>query len=154
VNPAGSSAMHKSSRNALVTSLIVCCGLFACWTPNEIMYFLNYVGHPVDFGGWAYHLTVVLVFTNSCVNPFIYAAKYRKFQDGLKVLMSKIRPAGQQPSHSSAVIWHDTVVWSCSTCSVCCDILLYARRHKNQWAKPHRCTFLLSISCHVDIFAT
>jgi len=120
VNPAGSSAFTKAGRNAVVTSLIVCCVLFACWTPVEIVYFLNYAGRPVDFGGWLYHLTVVLVFTNSCVNPLIYAAKYRKFQDGLKILMSKIRPAGQQPSQSSAVIWHDTVVFSRSGC---CDIL-------------------------------
>jgi len=152
VNPAGNSAVSKAGRNALVTWLIVCCVFFACWTPNLILFFGNYVGYPLDFGSWWYHLSVVLVFTNSCVNPFIYAAKYRKFQEGMRRLMSKIRPAGQQPSQSSAVIWHDTVVWSCSTCSGCCDILLYACRHKNQWAKRHRCTFLLPISCHVDVF--
>jgi len=27
-----------------------------------------------------YHFTMVLVLTNSCVNPFIYSAKYREFQ--------------------------------------------------------------------------
>jgi len=36
---------------------------------------------------WFYHFTVVLVFTNSCINPFIYAAKYREFQRGVKRLI-------------------------------------------------------------------
>jgi len=103
VTPAGNPVINKAGRNALVTSLIVCCGLFACWSPNEIVYFLNFLGHPVDFGGWLYHLTVVLVFTNSCINPLIYAVKYRRFQDGVKDLISKIRPP-QQPSHISAVV--------------------------------------------------
>jgi len=33
---------------------------------------------------------VVLVATNSCINPFIYAAKYREFQRGIKRLASYI----------------------------------------------------------------
>ena len=35
-------------------------------------------------------MTVVLVFTNSCINPFIYAAKYREFQHGVRRLASCI----------------------------------------------------------------
>ena len=85
--------MNKSGRNALVTSLTVWCVFFVCWTPVQILFFGNYLGYPVDFKSWWYHLTIALAFTNSCVNPFIYATKYHKFQDGLKVLMSKIRPA-------------------------------------------------------------
>jgi len=97
VTPAGNPLISKAGRNALVTSLIVCCGLFACWSPIEIRYFLNFLGYPVDFGGWLHHLTVVLVFTNSCINPFIYAAKYHKFQEGVRAMVRKIRP-GQQES--------------------------------------------------------
>jgi len=41
-----------------------------------------------SLAGWFYHLTVVLVFTNSCINPFIYAAKYREFQNGVRRLVS------------------------------------------------------------------
>jgi len=35
---------------------------------------------------WFYHFTVVLVFTNSCINPFIYAAKYREFKHSVRRL--------------------------------------------------------------------
>ena len=77
-----------AGRNAVVTSLMVCCGFVVCWSVNEIAFFLNFVGYTIDFSGWFYHFTVVLVFTNSCINPFIYAAKYREFQKGIRRLMS------------------------------------------------------------------
>jgi len=41
---------------------------------------------------WFYHFTVVLVFTNSCINPFIYAAKYREFKHGVRRLMTRMYP--------------------------------------------------------------
>jgi len=49
---------------------------------------------------WFYHFTVVLAFTNSCINPFIYAAKYREFQHGVRRLMSGMN---QQQSQVSAI---------------------------------------------------
>jgi len=69
---------------------MVCCGFIVCWSPNQILFFLSYVGYGVDFGGWFYHFTVVLVVTNSCINPFIYAAKYREFQKGIRRLASRL----------------------------------------------------------------
>jgi len=39
---------------------------------------------------WFYHFTVVLVFSNSCINPLIYAAKYREFQRGVRRLIAHI----------------------------------------------------------------
>ena len=38
-----------------------------------------------------YHFTVVLAFTNSCINPFIYAAKYHEFQHGVRRMIRKIK---------------------------------------------------------------
>jgi len=57
VSPAGSSALNAAGRNATITSLMVCCGFIVCWTPNQVIFFLNSVGYPVDFGGWFYHFT-------------------------------------------------------------------------------------------------
>ena len=91
MSPIASSVINTAGRNALVTSLMVCCGFIVCWSPNEIMVFINFVvGYPVDFASWFYHFTVVLVFTNSCINPFIYAAKYRVFQQAVRRLMSTL----------------------------------------------------------------
>jgi len=79
---------------------MVCCGFIVCWSPNEILFCLSNVGYPVDFGGWFYHLTVVLVNINSCINPFIYAIKYREFQHGVRRLMWK---HSQQQSQIAAI---------------------------------------------------
>jgi len=39
---------------------------------------------------WFYHFTVVLVFTNSCINPLIYACMYRQFQHGVRRLAARL----------------------------------------------------------------
>jgi len=70
VNSAASSAATAAGRNAIVMSLMVCCGFVVCWSPNSLTFFVNYVGYRIDFAGWFYHFTVALVFTNSCINPF------------------------------------------------------------------------------------
>jgi len=57
VHTTGTSMAQKAGRNAAITSLMVCCGFIACWSLNQIMFFLNFVGYAVDFGGWFYHLT-------------------------------------------------------------------------------------------------
>jgi len=67
------------------------------------MYFLNFLGHPVDFGDWMHQTAMVLVITNNCINPFIYAAKYHIFQEGVKSLLKKMRP-GHQQSQVSAIV--------------------------------------------------
>jgi len=82
-----SSSVNTAGRDAVVTSLMICCGFIACWSINSIIIFLSTIGlYTLDFSGWFYHFSVVLVFLNSCINPFIYAAKYREFQKGVKRL--------------------------------------------------------------------
>jgi len=54
-----------------------------------IFFFVNTAFHAVDFSGWLYHLTVVLVLMSSCINPFIYAAKYHEFQRAVRRLLNK-----------------------------------------------------------------
>ena len=89
--------MTAAGHNALVTSVMVCCGFIICWTPNEIVMLLTFLGgYDVAFHGWFYEFTVVLVITNSCINPFIYAIKYREFQQAVRRLKSKVN---QQQSH-------------------------------------------------------
>ena len=101
VSPVSNSVINKAGRNAMVTSLMVCCGFVVCWTPNEILACLAFlVGYPIDFGSWFYHFTVVLVNTNSCINPFIYAAKYHEFQRAVRRLKSAL---SQQQSQVSAI---------------------------------------------------
>ena len=90
VSAAGSASVNTAGHNAAVISLMICCGFVACWSLSQISYFLHVIGViKMDFAGWYYHFTVVLVLLNSCVNPFIYAAKYRDFQTGVKKMLKK-----------------------------------------------------------------
>jgi len=77
--------MNAAGRNALVTSLMVCCGFVACWSLAEISYFLNLIGViEENYSEWW-----LLVQLNSCINPFIYAAKYRDFKAGVRKMLNK-----------------------------------------------------------------
>jgi len=39
---------------------------------------------------WFYHLTMMPVFVSSCINPFIYAAKYGEFQNGVRRMIARL----------------------------------------------------------------
>ncbi|XP_070560784.1 neuropeptides capa receptor-like [Ptychodera flava] len=59
---------------------------FCCHLANQVYWFGYNVGLAVDLAGVPYNITVMLSFANSCMNPFIYAIKYRKFRDGMRYL--------------------------------------------------------------------
>jgi len=64
---------------------MVCCGFAACWSLAQISYFLNIIGViEENYSEWW-----LLVQLNSCINPFIYAAKYRDFQSGIRKMLKK-----------------------------------------------------------------
>jgi len=95
--------IDKAGRNAVVTALAVCCGYIVCFSPLFILDILFVIGLAVDFESWYYKLVTLLMFANSVINPFIYAAKYREFQRGVRSLLSKIN-RNQQQYQVSAVI--------------------------------------------------
>ena len=64
VHPTGSSVVNKAGRNAVITSLMVCCGFIVCWSPNQILFLLSNAGYSVDFGGWFYHFTSYILTPN------------------------------------------------------------------------------------------
>jgi len=63
--------VNTAGRNALVTSLMVCCGFTVCTTPNMVHLITSYINQTVDYTDWFYQSTVVLVDANSCINAFI-----------------------------------------------------------------------------------
>jgi len=68
---------------------------------------------------WFYHFHMVAVYVSSCINPFIYAAKYADFQDGVKRMVARVtgRPqqahGSQQNATSAQVI--SNPAYQCST---------------------------------------
>ncbi len=75
--------MLTASQNVIKTLLIVSVSFVACWSPNQIYYTMYNWGFKADFNSTFYHFTVVAVFINCCVNPFIYSFKYEQFQQEL-----------------------------------------------------------------------
>ena len=81
-------SLLRARRNTLKTLFIVFAIYFCCWTPNLTVFAMFNLGYPLDFKGAVYIVSVALAASNSCVNPIIYAFKYRQFQDGLKKTLS------------------------------------------------------------------
>jgi len=59
---------------------------------------LMLLGYITDGSGWYYNIIMTMGVINCCVNPFVYAAKYREFQTGVKRLLRKqVEPTVEQP---------------------------------------------------------
>ncbi len=76
--------LKKAKKNTLKTLLVVFAAFVICWTPNQIIFLLFNFGYPVDYSSVIYIVTVCMASSNSCLNPVIYAFKYRQFKRGLK----------------------------------------------------------------------
>ncbi|KAJ8042595.1 Orexin receptor type 2 [Holothuria leucospilota] len=70
-------------RNVIKTLLIVAVTYVICWGPNFTFFAYFNVGGKVDFSGPYYFVGAAMSLANMAVNPFIYAFKYRRFQQGL-----------------------------------------------------------------------
>ena len=70
--------------NTIKTLLIVGCCYIICWSPNQFLYLVYNFGYNVDWNSTFFHFTVVMIFANSMVNPFIYVFKYRDYQIAMK----------------------------------------------------------------------
>lgn len=89
---------ERARRNVLTTMFLVSLTYAVCWTPNQIIYFYYNLVSQTDFTGSFYLFTVILAGFNVCVNPIIYAFKYRKFQQGLRQVFLRQTP----------VVWETT----------------------------------------------
>ncbi|XP_033637341.1 neuromedin-U receptor 2-like [Asterias rubens] len=87
-----SGSLIRARRNTLKTLFIVFVTYIICWTPNQTIYLIYHFGMPLDFQGVLYVSTEFLVQLNTCVNPVIYAFKYKQFQKGVRSLLKPCCP--------------------------------------------------------------
>ncbi len=73
--------------NTIKTLIIVCVCFVLCWSTNQIYYLMHHSGCEIDFTSFFYHCTVFAVYTNCCINPIIYAIKFKPFQEAAKALV-------------------------------------------------------------------
>ncbi|ELU05601.1 hypothetical protein CAPTEDRAFT_107711 [Capitella teleta] len=77
----------RARRNVIKTLLIVTVCFVLCWCPNQAYFLLFNLGYEhVDFNSTFYHFTVIAVFCNCCMNPFIYSIQFEQFQKAAKKL--------------------------------------------------------------------
>ena len=70
--------------NTIKTLLLVALCFVICWSSNQVYYLTYNIGFKADWNSTFYQFTVVMVFINCTINPFIYLAKYQDFQTALK----------------------------------------------------------------------
>ena len=73
--------------NTLKTLMTVALAFIICWSNNQIYYLMYNLGYHVNWNGTYYKFTVLMVFLNCTINPFIYLIKYQDFQKALKSLL-------------------------------------------------------------------
>jgi hypothetical protein len=80
----------SATSNIFKTMVIVVIMFFICITPIQILWLLQSVQViTIDYGGWAYYMCVLIQICNACVNPLIYALKYKDFKRGCKRMLQK-----------------------------------------------------------------
>ncbi|XP_038047516.1 neuromedin-U receptor 1-like [Patiria miniata] len=89
--PAGMmESLLRARRNTFKMLWIVFITFLVCWTPNQTIFLMFNLGWKLNFNvDWYYLLSVAMVAANCCVNPVIYAFKYRQFRKGLRELFCK-----------------------------------------------------------------
>ena len=67
-----------------------------CWIPNKIMFFMiNYLGENHTKFTWncpEYQVGVLIGFTGSCINPFLYALQSKEFRKHSKKALKSLLP--------------------------------------------------------------
>ena len=83
-----SSSSKKVSRGRNITKTLVIVFLVyvICWSPDQFLFLQWNCGGTIDFGGVLHSTVVIMAMLNSACNPFIYALRYKQYQEGLKSL--------------------------------------------------------------------
>ena len=92
-------------KNTIKTLLIVGLCFIICWSQNQVRYLMFNCGYDLNFKSTYYQFTVVMIFLNCTVNPFIYLIKYRDYQEALNIFFhcNKEIVKKNKPNHARYV---------------------------------------------------
>ena len=84
----GKDKFQLARRNTIKTLLIVgLCFIICfiiCWSQNQVRYLMFNCGYNINFNTTYHQFTILMVFLNCTVNPFIYLIKYRDYQEAFR----------------------------------------------------------------------
>ena len=86
--------------NTIKTFLLVGLCFIICWSSNSVYYLMYNLGYKANWNSDFYKFTVVMVFLNCTINPFIYLIKYQDFQNALKKSLGCVRATQTEESES------------------------------------------------------
>ena len=86
-----SDVFQLARRNTVKTFLIVAICFVICWSNNQIYYIMDHLGFHANWNGTYYKFTVLMVFLNCTINPFIYLVNYQDYQKALKSCFGCLR---------------------------------------------------------------
>ena len=103
--------------------------------PIFIIFMYN-LGYELDYNGTYYQFTVLMVFLNCTVNPFIYLIKYKDYQEALRKCLGCEKSKDEQDEKSNQTVSlslssisgsknsHKQWIYMSSTCNIShCDPL-------------------------------
>jgi hypothetical protein len=96
--------MKRARLNVIKMLLMVAISFIMCWSPNQVIFAMYNSGIDIDFNGSFYHFTVIMVFLNCCINPFIYAFRFDQFKKELFKQCRKMPNANDMPLSSNMYI--------------------------------------------------
>ena len=99
----GKEKFQLARRNTIKTLLILGVCFIICWSQNQIIYSMYNCGYGVNFNTTYFQFTVVMVFLNCIVNPFIYLIKYRDYQEASRVFFHCIKDERNNNLNSSTI---------------------------------------------------
>ena len=99
----GKEKFQLARRNTIKTLLIVGLCFIICWSQNEILFFMYNCGYDIQFNSVYFDFTLLMVFINCTVNPFIYLIKYRDYQEALRKFFHSDKDQGMSNSLDSSI---------------------------------------------------
>ena len=89
--------------NTIKTLLIIAVCFVLCWINNQI-YLLYSLAYDADWNGTFYKFTILMIFLNCTVNPFVYLIKYKDYQVALKSCFSCRKEQGRNDRQNQ--VWN------------------------------------------------
>ena len=100
----GKEKFQLARRNTIKTLLIVGLCFIICWSQNQVIYFMHKCAYNLNFNSNYFNFTILMVFVNCTVNPFIYLVQYRDYQEALKTFLHCSRKQREDNRLTSSTI--------------------------------------------------